>query len=285
MFTDIHKKDPVGFPGSIQNSPPPGSLIVVGTGIKSISQITLEALSYIRDAQKLLYLSADPITVQYLQQLNSSAENLHVHYQNNKPREETYLDMRSVILGYVRSGLSVCVALYGHPGVFATPAHQAIALAKSEGYEAFMTPGISAEDCLFADLGIDPATYGCQSFEATDFLLFTRKFDPFCSLILWQIGVIGHFDYQETGFDTSNIKVLMNHLLKFYPANHKVILYEASTHVLFSPRIQTIELRELNGQTISTITTLYVPPIGQKKADCKMLCDLKVEKRYIKKNR
>jgi hypothetical protein len=33
-----------------------------------------------------------------------------------------------------------------------------------------MLPGISAEDCLFADLGIDPGIYGCQSYEATDFL-------------------------------------------------------------------------------------------------------------------
>jgi len=31
-----------------------------------------------------------------------------------------------------------------------------------------MLPGISAEDCLFADIGVDPGIYGCQSFEATD---------------------------------------------------------------------------------------------------------------------
>jgi len=31
-----------------------------------------------------------------------------------------------------------------------------------------MLPGISAEDCLVADLGIDPASSGCQSYEAND---------------------------------------------------------------------------------------------------------------------
>jgi hypothetical protein len=34
-----------------------------------------------------------------------------------------------------------------------------------------MLPAISAEDCLFADLGVDPADHGCPSYEATDFLV------------------------------------------------------------------------------------------------------------------
>ena len=37
-----------------------------------------------------------------------------------------------------------------------------------------MLPAISAEDCLFADVGIDPAMTGCQSYEATDFMINGR---------------------------------------------------------------------------------------------------------------
>jgi hypothetical protein len=42
----------------------------------------------------------------------------------------------------------------------------------TDGFDAVMLPGISAEDCLFADLGIDPGMIGCQSFEATDSITF-----------------------------------------------------------------------------------------------------------------
>jgi len=34
-----------------------------------------------------------------------------------------------------------------------------------------MLPAISSEDCLYADLGVDPATTGNASYDATDFLL------------------------------------------------------------------------------------------------------------------
>jgi hypothetical protein len=103
--------------------------------------------------------------------------------------------MSELTLKYLREGLNVCVVYYGHPGVFVMPSHDSIRQARAAGFEAIMLPGISAEDCLFADLGIDPGRIGCQSFEATDFLVNRRKFDTSSHLILWQIGVIGDLSY------------------------------------------------------------------------------------------
>ncbi|MFK9297939.1 hypothetical protein ACJEJR_24330, partial [Escherichia coli] len=54
-----------------------------------------------------------------------------------------------------------------------------------------MEPGISAEDCLYADLGIDPGIVGCQHFEATQFMLYRRVIDTAGYLILWQVGAAG----------------------------------------------------------------------------------------------
>ena len=61
------------------------------------------------------------------------------------------------ILDAVRGGASVCAAFYGHPGIFVTPSHDAVRRARAEGYPARMLPAVSAVDCLFADLGVDPA--------------------------------------------------------------------------------------------------------------------------------
>ncbi len=155
-----------------------GSLTVVGTGVKAASHATLEAVSYIRAAEKLLFLVADPITAEWLAELNPTAESLHSMYEAGRIRREIYSGMVDLILGHVRAGRRVCAALYGHPGIFAVPGHEAISRARSEGFPAVMLPGISAEDCLFADLGVDPARHGCQSFEATDFLLSQRTIDP-----------------------------------------------------------------------------------------------------------
>ncbi|MFI1583783.1 hypothetical protein [Embleya sp. NPDC020630] len=78
-----------------------------------------------------------------------------------------------------------------HPGVFAFPGHEAVRRARLDGIPARMLAGSSAGDWLFADPGLDPATRGCQSIEASDFLLRHRVFDPTSLLVLWQVGVIG----------------------------------------------------------------------------------------------
>ncbi|WP_080410443.1 SAM-dependent methyltransferase [Burkholderia ubonensis] len=247
-----------------QRAQPTGSLIVVGTGIQAIGQITIEARACAEKADKLLYLASDPVTEQYLRDLNPSAESIHDSYGDNKERFESYVDMIERIMVEVRRGLNVCAAFYGHPGVFVYPSHAAIRQARNEGYRARMMPGISAEDCLFADLGIDPALAGCHSFEATDFLVFRRKFDPCSSLILWQVGVIGDLTFKANGYENKNIHVLVDYLAQFYDRNHRVVVYEASHYAIYDPRIEKTTISELSDISLTPISTLFVPPLPAK---------------------
>jgi len=77
------------------------------------------------------------------------------------------------------------------PGIFAWSPHKAIEVPRAEGFKAHMEPGISAEDCLYADLGIDPGRFGCQHFEASQLLFYERRIDPTGYLVLWQAGLVG----------------------------------------------------------------------------------------------
>lgn len=86
------------------------------------------------------------------------------------------------VLCCVRSGRRTCLVAYGHPGVFGTVPHEAIRRARQEGYIARMLPAVSAEDCLFADLAVDPGN-GYQTYEATDFLANNRSIDTAAALI------------------------------------------------------------------------------------------------------
>ena len=204
---------------------PTGSLLIVGTGIQAAGQVTIEARAAMSGADKLFYVVADPTTEHYLRRLNASAESLHGLYETYKERLVTYMEMVNKIIDEVRTGSKVCAAFYGHPGVFTFPSHEAIRQARALGHPARMLPGISAEDCLFADLGIDPAMSGCQSFEATDFLIFRRKFDTNSSVVLWQVGVIGDPTFQGQGYELSGLGVFADHLISFYGREHRVVLY------------------------------------------------------------
>jgi hypothetical protein len=177
---------------------PGGSLTVVGTGIRAGLDTTAEARLHIERGDPLLYLVNDPVTEGWLRRLNPGAATLADAYRDGAPRLDAYREMADRILAAVRAGGAVCVAFYGHPGIFVRPGHEAVRRAAAEGYPARMVPGVSAEDWLFADLGVDPADRGCQSFEATDFLLYRRRFDPRSALVLWQVGGTGDRDFRPT---------------------------------------------------------------------------------------
>jgi len=252
-----------------------GSLTIVGTGFVAGGQTTLEALAHLRGAAKLFYLVSDPVTVQWLENLNASAESLADAYVPGRARERTYAEMAERMLVPVRAGRRVCAAFYGHPGVFVDPSHEAVRRARAENLKARMLPGISAEDCLFADLGLDPGENGCQSFEATDFLIHRRRFDPRSLLVVWQIGAIGVLTYREgLLWSRRGLRVLTTELCRHYAAEHEVVLYEASPFPVCAPRMERLPLAKLGDAAVTLATTLVVEPGRAARADPRMLARL-----------
>ncbi len=237
-----------------------GKLSVVGSGIRPGGQLTTETRNLISAAHQVFAQAGDSLGLAALSKLNPNLVSLQKFYAVGKQRDKSYQEMVDTILQPVRQGQHVCAVFYGHPGVFVWPSHEAIRQAQREGFEAVMYPGISAEDCLFADLGFDPAVQGCQSFEATDFLLHARRFDPSAGLILWQPITLGDLGRSEFRFDPAWVKVLAEVLLESYPANHEAIIYEASTYALEEPRIESITLEQLHEAEFSEISTLYIAP-------------------------
>lgn len=245
-----------------------GQLVVVGTGLRTTGHFTAEALAWIRAADKVLYVVGDPVAEEVLRRLNpDAAESLQVLYGEGKERQQTYDQMVERILECVRSGQRVCGAFYGHPGVFVYPSHVAIARARAEGYSAIMLPGISAEDCLFADLGIDPATYGCQSYEATDFLFSERRIDPSAALVLWQVGVVGNTTFTAGEYDRSLLPLLVTKLCETHPPHHEVVAYEAAVQIGCPPKLMRAPLAHLGSLPLTAASTLFVPPSRQIRPD------------------
>lgn len=251
-----------------------GSLTIVGTGIQLGGHLTLAAKAWIEQADKVLFAVADPVTAKWLRSLNPSAEALPYNTDRDR-RRQTYAEMVDRILSAVREGGNICAVFYGHPGVFADPAHAAIATARREGYSAQMLPGVSAEDCLFADVGVDPGKGGCQNFEATDFLIRQRKFDPHSHLILWQIALIGNLGFYREGSQERGLTVLAEVLQRHYSANHEAIVYEAAVYYpVCQPVIDRIALHSLPKAKVTTVSTLYVPPLAPAPLDRDMMVRL-----------
>lgn len=237
-----------------------GSLVCVGIGMTLGSHLTPLARDYIEKADVVFTGLSDGIIEMWIAGMNTNVRSLQPLYREGKSRMQTYREMVDTMLAEVRAGRRVCGAFYGHPGVFAWPTHKAIEIARAEGFQAHMEPGISAADCLYADLGFDPGKYGCQHYEASQFMLNRRRLDPAAYLILWQIGLAGDQSLARFSTGAAYRQVLVDVLSRDYPLDHEVILYQAATLPTFRPKIVRIPLRDLPNAAADMHFTMVVPP-------------------------
>jgi precorrin-6B methylase 1 len=246
-------------------------LVCVGTGMRMAGQVTPLAQSYIETADVVVSAVPNIFTRNWIQGIAREFICVLGYYSDcdveGKNRRDTYRRMADTILDQVRAGKTVCAAFYGHPGIFACISHMAIKDARAEGYSAEMLPGVSAEDCLVADLGLDPGRTGMQSMETTQFMIYERRIDPSALLILWQPFLAGELTLKRFETTPARLQVLVDKLARDYPLDHAVILYEAATHPLEKTRMDTILLRDLPSASLQGATTLVIKPAYPLKRD------------------
>lgn len=254
------------------------SLTIVGVGIKFVAHLTMETKAYIEQSQKVLYLVNDPAMKTWLAKANPNAVSLDDLYVKYPLRQACYQAITQYILEQVRLNQHVCVVIYGHPAVLSQSAFDAVKLARAEGFDAIMLPAVSAEDCLFADLQIDPGRGGCYSCEATDFLIHDKQADSSSHLILWQVGGIGNLTRTTEVFNhRPGIIELMKVLQQSYPDTHSVCVYQAAQYAAMQPSVQWVDLIDLPKANYSALSTLYIPPLYKKASNQTMLQRLSLE--------
>lgn len=246
-------------------------LALVGSGIKSLSHFTTEFKAYTKKADKVLYLVNEPIVQEWITKNTKHPESLENIYFSNSNRLVSYAKITQKIIDELDKYDFVTVIIYGHPTVFAEPGLNAILQAEKLSIETIILPGISAENCLYADLKIDPGRFGCFHVEATEFLLFDKQIDPTAHLIIWQIGMIANMAPPEEITTSKYINFLQERLLEIYPNEQESIIYEASLYPGLKPKINRFALKDLKLQNVNTLSTLYISPIKQNKINLEML--------------
>jgi precorrin-6B methylase 1 len=237
-----------------------GSLACVGLGMMLGAHLSPRSRSHIEQADVVFALVSDPLVELWLQAMRPDVRSLQSYYAEGKSRPLSYREMVEAMLVEVRAGRRVCGVFYGHPGVFAFVPHRSIEQARGEGFEAVMEPGISAEDCLYADLGIDPGSFGCQHYEASQFMFYQRRIDPSAYLVLWQVGIAGDRSLSRFATGADYRRLLVELLAEDYPLAHQVIAYEAATLPITTPRMGKMPLSGIVDADLHLQTTLVIPP-------------------------
>ena len=249
----------------------PGILACVGLGMMLGAHVSPRSRSHIEQSDVVFVLVSDPLVELWVQDMRPDARSLQPYYREGQSRLTSYREMVEAMLVEVRAGRRVCGVFYGHPGVFALVPHKAIAGARAEGFDAHMEPGISAEDCLYADLGIDPGTFGCQHYEASQLMFYRRRIDPSAYLIIWQVGMAGDRSLARFSTGPAYRKLLVDLLAQDYPLDHPVTAYEAATLPITAPRRETLRLSDLVEADLRLQTTLVFPPARPMERNQEML--------------
>lgn len=251
------------------DSEPRGSIACVGLGMTLGAHLSPLARSHIQQADVVFAALSDAIVEVWLEHMHPDVRSLQPYYGDgkSKSRAVTYREWVEVMMAEVRAGKRVCAVFYGHPGIFAWSPHEVIKLARAEGFKAHMEPGISAEDCLYADLGIDPGRFGCQHYEASQLLFYDTPINPGAYLVLWQVGLVGDRSMKRFSTGPEYRQVLVDVLSRDYPLDHEVIIYRGATLPIEQPRIRQVALRDLPATDVSAEETVVLQPASPSRAN------------------
>ena len=251
-----------------------GSFVAVSTGMLLAGHITVRCKKVIQDADVVYCLVPHLLSEKWLESINNNVVSLQQFYAEGKYRMDSYNEMVATMMEDVRRGKNVCGAFYGHAGIFACVGHKAIAQAKQEGYFAYMEPGVSAEACLYSDLGIDPGDYGVQSLEVNQFLFFDHQLNTKSYILLWQVALAGEHTATTFEIRKHRLKRFVDYLSQWIPLEHEVILYEAQFLPIEPIRADKVKLKDLPDQELKLHTTLVIPPVEELKPNTKLLKEM-----------
>ena len=237
-----------------------GQLTVAGIGMCLDEHLTAESVEAIQNADRVFAVIDDEDKLAWLRAQNPALVLLNQCYLPNKLRQDIYNDMAQAVIEQVAEGRQVCMVSYGHPGVYCNPAHKAVALCKERGYPARMLAGISALDCMLADLQLDPVRDGLQAFEANDVLVYKRDWRGRPLRVFWQVNFVGVFETpKDTQPPRGPLQVFQETLLEAYEPRHPWVCYRAALQADKPCEVEVYPLAELLERPLLRYSTSFLP--------------------------
>ena len=253
-------------------------IYIVGTGITPGLHMTRETEAALRSAKEILYVDKsfgiDELLAKYCENTTDLHKSSYVEGHN---RLDAYRNMAATVVNAALSHPPVAFALYGHPLVYSLPPFMVISAAEAIGLKVKVLPGISSLDTLFVDLRFDPCTNGVQMYEATDILLRQRPLQADVPCFIWQIGAVESRLYSTAQSTASRFTKIKEYLLKFYPADHRMIAVYSSSMPLVPSTLTEFTLETIDdvAADLHQGVTVFIPSVEARKiADQSILEDM-----------
>jgi hypothetical protein len=234
---------------------------LVGYGNRLPNDMTLEMLAVLKRCKRIFGvppIHAPEFGIPPMESL------LHL-YSPDKHRSRTYNEWVGLVLDAAAADPPVAFATYGSAMVGTWSMHRILELAPQRGLTVHVTSATSSFDGIWADFNIDPCL-GFEVWEANAFVRLGIEPNTSAHLLLPQapfLDVSGGVDPETLRLElSSNVSMLRDHLLRFYPPDHKVHFDTTGSGAgphLKGPDIETLALRDLDHPGRQQASTLLVP--------------------------
>ena len=252
---------------------------VVGLGIYSTEQLTIEGLNAAKNSNNCYYLGPNFENIkQGLIELGiSDVKNIMHLYKDGEVDVEIYKKVCDFLIKSAIIHKSLALMVPGHPrlGVTLIPL-----LERNKNVEVKVFCGISCVDTLINDLKRDPIEYGSLIVDVNRLLLYDIPLNSAIDTYIFHICSIGTSRvYLSCPEKDNKILLLKKHLLRYYPEQHDVYAISSSYKdgVLFESYQYKVKEIENLVKMVHFGTTLYIPGMRPLAYNHEFLASLKEE--------
>lgn len=243
-----------------------GKIFLLGAGIYSSLQLTIETIQAIEVSDLVYILHDDPIVVEDIKRFNPKVIDCMQFYRKTAdyPRHLIYKEIAEKIIEKVeKENIRVAFMLHGHPLFLVSASEMIIEEAFKKQIQVDVLPGISSFDTLLSDLKIDFG-YAVQMYDVNFYYENDIIINTNVPLILFQITTFQNYNVIRVEPNIKILTPLIKKLSNFYRPINNIFIIHSASHILEKKTIIRSTFADiLNRQDIELWTrpTIYIPEI------------------------
>lgn len=239
-------------------------VFVIGSGIRGKEQLTLEAVSYIKKSDKVLFFPNGSLNEEWL--INGlhvkNTESLALQYKDGAKDTDNYNRILSRIIDSTKEHKILSVLVPGHPRVGVSWIRELYEEDSKGRLKVYIIEGISSFDTMISDLMNDPLEKGSVIIDANRLLLNRIKLDSRLNYFIYHICSVSTSKTHYSNPTLENrIDLLKEYLLESFDPEHEIIIIQTGERSGIDHINITTTLKQL-GDYITSITfatTLFIP--------------------------
>ncbi|NDL00807.1 hypothetical protein [Photorhabdus bodei] len=237
---------------------------VVGTGIKGIKHLTLDAIDNFFASKKTLLFFPQKELVAYFKEHNLHSEDITNLYVNGNQDMSNYTVIVTRIFDEVAVYDDIAFCLPGHPRFGVTLIKLLKERAHSVDTELTISLGLSSFDTMLDDTELDPLEHGTSIVDANLLILLDYNIEPSLNYFLYHICSVGTTrTFIKDPTQQNAIHYLKAKLLKHYPKEHIVRMVSSAEYGRDQAIIKEVTMENLETllPDITFSSTLFIPYI------------------------